>query len=235
MVGLFLGAEARKIGGFLCYGWSNRHSLHRRAEGVAFQSCVQIVVLCGTVINAKSGANNGLSVKRSGSPSQANARVEVLVIRIVQSGVCRTRRCIYRNDKGSIERTAPKARAMKLIQIKDRCPVSSFGSHAIVFPAQACGDRESWSHLPFILKVGHVEAAAKTVAAPGRDEIEVRKRAGDRAQIVCEVEIVIRRLTLVETDAANFHTHLESVAIVSPGQVVDDTVGGADFNVRRFV
>ena len=36
----------------------------RRAEGVALESCVEVVVLRGAAIDAKAGANDGFAVKR---------------------------------------------------------------------------------------------------------------------------------------------------------------------------
>src|SRR5580700_851717 len=187
MVGLFLATEARQIGDFLFQGWSDRWSLHRCSESVAFQSGIQIVILRGAVIDAKSRANNGLSVKCGRSPRQAHAGIEVLVIRIIQNRICRARRSVYGSDKRSVERTAPQAGAVKFIQIEDRSPVGRFVSHAIVFPAEPGSDRECWSHFPFILKVRHVESAAETVATPGGDKVEIRKSTGDHAQIVAKV------------------------------------------------
>ena len=73
------------------------------------------------------------------------------------------------------------------------------------------------------------------MAAPGRDEVDAREGPGDHAQIVAEVEIAVGGLALIQAHAANLDAQFEGMAIVSPSHIVNDAVGGADFDVGGFV
>src|SRR5579872_6664484 len=106
-------AKGREIGNFLLQRWSERRSLHRRAERIAFEARIQVVVLRGAVIDAKAGANDSLSVQRGGRPSDTHAGIEISVIRIVQNGILRAWRRVYRSDERCIERTASQAGSVK--------------------------------------------------------------------------------------------------------------------------
>src|ERR1700688_4164524 len=115
--------EARQIGTLLFQSGCEGRHLYRGAERIAFKARIEVVVLCCAVIDAKPGANDGLSVKSGRSPSHAHARIEVFVIRIVQSRILRTRRRVYGNSERSVERTGAQAGPVKLVEVEDRRPV----------------------------------------------------------------------------------------------------------------
>src|SRR5580692_3390640 len=125
------------------------------------------------MVDAKPSANDALSVKGGWSPSQAHTRIEVFVIRIVQNGILRTGWRVDRHGERRVKGTRAKASSVKLIEVKDGRPIRSLIRHTVVFPAKSRGYREGGRDLPFILEVRHVESAPETVAAPGRDKVDV--------------------------------------------------------------
>src|ERR1700722_1797787 len=239
MLGGFLktvgAGETREIGNLLFQTGSERRSLYRGPERIALQAGVEVVVLGRTVIDAKPGANDGLSVKSGRSPGHAHAGIEVLVIGIVQSRILGTWRRVYGNSERSVEGTGAQAGPVKLVEIEDRRAVGRLVSHAVVFPAEPGGNRKGWRNLPLILKVRHVKGSAQSVATPRSIEAKAGEGGPDQALIVAKIEIVVCSLALIEPDAANFHPQLEGVAIAGPCQTVHQAVGSSHFDVRRLV
>src|SRR5215469_14929120 len=52
------------------------------AVGIALKASVQVIVLCCAMVNAEAGADNCLSMECCWRPSEANARVDILVVRV---------------------------------------------------------------------------------------------------------------------------------------------------------
>jgi len=72
------------------------------------------------------------------------------------------------------------------------------------------------------------------VTAPRGSVVDFVKLSRDKARIrtagiVRKIEVIIGGFALIQSNPANFHSHLKSMATPGPRQVVDDTVGGAYF------
>lgn len=80
--------DSREIRGFLlkagsyCRGLGSTH-----AERIALQASVQIIILSRPVVDAKASANDRLPMECRRRPCEAHARIEVFVIRLVQSRI----------------------------------------------------------------------------------------------------------------------------------------------------
>src|SRR6266478_2508587 len=187
------------------------------------------------MVDTKAGADDGLSVERCGSPRDTETRIEIPVTRIVQRGISWARRSVYRRGEGRVERTRTQASTVELVEVKHRGAVGRFAGDAVIVPAKARVDRESGGYFPFVLEVRHVETTAKPVAAPRCNEVQSRQLRPYEAIVSAEIEVVIRGLSLIEANPADLNTHFEGVRAVGPSEVVDHTVGGANFNVGRLV
>src|ERR1022692_578826 len=73
------------------------------------------------------------------------------------------------------------------------------------------------------------------MAAPGSVEGNVRKRRVYHVIFASEGERVVRGLPLIEPDPAYLHAHFEGVPAVGPGQVINQTIGCANFDVGGIV
>ena len=124
---------------------------------------------------------------------------------------------------------------MELIQIEDRRAVVRNVSDAEVIPSYSQACSESRSHFPFVLEVGHVESAAILVAAPRCNKRNVSERCRNQAGVIAKVQSVVRRLTLVETNAANLHTGLKRVTASSPSKIVNESESRSDLDVGCIV
>src|SRR5216683_3759695 len=115
-------------------------------------------------------------MERCGSPSEAHARIEIAVIRLIQSGIFRTWWGVYGYRERSVERARSKASPVELILVEDRRTVVRDIGNSVVVPTNAEVGSEGRRHFPFVLKVRHIHSAAKLMAAPGGDETQFRDR-----------------------------------------------------------
>src|SRR6202022_116056 len=122
-------------------------------------------VLGCTVIDSKPRSNDCLSVQGVRSPGQADARIEVLIVWVVQGRIFGTRRRVDWRGIRAVCRVRPQAHAMELIEIKNRGSIVSFMRHPVVLPAEPEVKGEIGSNLPLILKIGAIERAPKFVTA----------------------------------------------------------------------
>src|SRR5580704_12608000 len=91
-----------------------RRRIHCYPERVAFQPGVQVVVLRRTVINAKTGTENGFPMKRTWRPCHCEPGIKILVVWIVKSRIGWTGWSVDRaGTRRDIKRARPKADAMK--------------------------------------------------------------------------------------------------------------------------
>ena len=128
---------------------------------------------------------------------------------------------------------------MKLIQVEDGCAIRRLVSHAVIFPAKACGEGQGGCRLPLILKIRHVERTPQSMATPWSDEadscqLSVYERLIS-STVVRKTKDIVCRLSLVESDPADFHAHLEVVSAPSPRQVINYPEGCANFDVSGVV
>src|ERR1039458_2822270 len=73
------------------------------------------------------------------------------------------------------------------------------------------------------------------MAAPRSDVGDVGKHGIRHIIRAGKTQGVIRGLPLIQPYPADFHARFEGMPAVGPGQVIDHSVGCADFNVRRVV
>src|SRR5579863_1817575 len=73
------------------------------------------------------------------------------------------------------------------------------------------------------------------MAAPGSDEADPGKSRCRHVVGIAKTQNVIGSLTLIQPDAADFHTRLEGVTSVGPYQVFDNPVRRADFDIGCVV
>src|SRR5579864_7665100 len=107
--------------------------------------------------------------------------------------------------------------------------------NSVVLPAHSCGKSERRGCFPLILEIGHIERASKAMAAPRRDEANVRERGRRHVILTGKTECVIRGLSLIEPNSPDLHACLEGVTAMGPDHVVDHSVRGANLNIRRIV
>ena len=69
----------------------------------------------------------------------------------------------------------------------------------------------------------------------GAMKIDAGKRARYHALVVAEIEVVVCCLALIQSDAAIFHAHFESMPAMGPGEVVDNAESRSNFDVCRLV
>src|ERR1700687_3597755 len=105
-------------------------------------------------------------MKHAGRPGDADARVEVPVVSVIESRISGAGLSVDGGGEWAVGGTGPKTGAMKRVEIEDRGTIVRLVRHSVIFPAQPQVQREIRSHLPFVLKIGHVEGAPKFMAAP---------------------------------------------------------------------
>ena len=108
-------------------------------------------------------------------------------------------------------------------------------SNAEVIPTYSQIYRKGRGYFPLVLEVRHIESTPVLVAAPGSDIVHFRKGSRYQAIVIGESQIIVRSLTLIEPNAADFHAGLESMTPMRPRKIVDKAEGGANFDVLRVV
>src|SRR5580700_5312462 len=108
---LCLNGQSTEIGdGLLIRGlqghpWAAWVEIDVRGKAITLQSRIQVVILGRTVIDAKTRPNHRLSMKHIRSPRDADTRIEVPVVGVIQSGILRTWRRIDRRRVRPVRRT----------------------------------------------------------------------------------------------------------------------------------
>src|SRR5215469_4206645 len=161
------------------------------------------------MIDAIACAEDSFAVECTGSPRQAEPRIEVSVIGIVECRIPRAGRSIYgTGTRGKVERTLSQANTVKFIEIENRGPVRRFVRHTIVFPTQTSSESEGGGYLPFVLKIRHIEHAPQSMTAPGSVVVNLGNRCVSHVRFATKGERVIGSLSLIEAHATDLHTRL---------------------------
>src|SRR5580693_6318913 len=134
--GILLQELRLQIGARIWAGWRRVEAVDRNAERITFQSGIQIVILCGAMVDAEARAENCFSMQCAGSPRQGQPRIEIDVTGVVQARVRGTRRGIGgAGTRRYVERSGPKAHSVKHIYIEHRRAVGRLVGDAVIIPA----------------------------------------------------------------------------------------------------
>src|SRR3974390_1433113 len=121
----------RRLQGRACARWVE---IEECRVPVALQTCIQIVVLRRTVVNTKARADNRLAMKHAGCPGKADARIEVPVVRVVQSWIFWARCRVDWGGIWPVLGTRSKADSMERVDVENCGVIIGFVSYAVLSP-----------------------------------------------------------------------------------------------------
>src|SRR3954453_8361940 len=174
----------------------------------------EIVVLVRPEINAEAGADDGPPLQGLRRPSKPEPGSEVVPI-------------------GRIHRCSGRTETVAAQHVDDGDAVLHLADNGVVFISKTQVQSQIGTELKLVLPITHPQGAPH--AADAQCSVDP-DRVDDVVQVIVEAAVryggVVDRIAgIIQADAADVFTQLESVPSANEGEVIDDGEGGAHFDI----